>query len=422
MTRDLRITSRPVLREVFTQGGSKVSSTSYTHVSVDQFRSDPVSTPRLPGGGYIEPTVYSARYYVGTSYPYDYRYWNNASKYRCKGESTDVNFTVHDMEVYGCNPSSKLPTVDGSIISACEQRCYEAVRNQNWNLGQSIGEIPETVAFVKQAILALIAFYKFFRSGRYVDAVGQLDSVIFNRYNLQTAKIRGRKVAAWYAKHDSEYRSRKLKSYAKSAAKNSANAWLINKFAIQPLLSDIYSVCKLASEGMNSPGGFRAFAEMEDPLPPPPVKAGVYDWGGGWSSKRGVKVEFAFKVDNPGLFDLDRYGVLDPLAIAWELVPLSFVVDWFVPIGNFLDSLQRPFGLRFDWGYRTLYLEFGLVQKFNMHSTFIDGNLPVYGGKLDAMSRQIYISFPNPVPYFRGFGNFGFGKSVTTLALAVRRM
>lgn len=31
-------------------------------------------------------------------------------------------------------------------------------------------------------------------------------------------------------------------------------------------------------------------------------------------------------------------GQIDPLTVAWELVPFSFVVDWFIPIGNYLSA------------------------------------------------------------------------------------
>lgn len=31
-------------------------------------------------------------------------------------------------------------------------------------------------------------------------------------------------------------------------------------------------------------------------------------------------------------------GLTDPLSVAWELVPYSFVVDWFIPIGNYLQA------------------------------------------------------------------------------------
>lgn len=33
-----------------------------------------------------------------------------------------------------------------------------------------------------------------------------------------------------------------------------------------------------------------------------------------------------------------RLGLKDPLSIAWELVPYSFVADWFIPIGAWLQA------------------------------------------------------------------------------------
>lgn len=38
-------------------------------------------------------------------------------------------------------------------------------------------------------------------------------------------------------------------------------------------------------------------------------------------------------------------GVDDPLLVLWELVPYSFVADWFANIGSFIDSLNAYEGL-----------------------------------------------------------------------------
>lgn len=32
-------------------------------------------------------------------------------------------------------------------------------------------------------------------------------------------------------------------------------------------------------------------------------------------------------------------GLTDPFSVAWEIIPFSFVIDWFYPIGTFLDNL-----------------------------------------------------------------------------------
>lgn len=34
----------------------------------------------------------------------------------------------------------------------------------------------------------------------------------------------------------------------------------------------------------------------------------------------------------------DALGLTDPLTVAWELVPYSFVIDWFLPVGDYLQA------------------------------------------------------------------------------------
>jgi hypothetical protein len=46
-------------------------------------------------------------------------------------------------------------------------------------------------------------------------------------------------------------------------------------------------------------------------------------------------------------------GLTNPLAIAWELVPFSFVLDWLVPVGTWLQSLDATLGVKFVGGCRT---------------------------------------------------------------------
>lgn len=65
----------------------------------------------------------------------------------------------------------------------------------------------------------------------------------------------------------------------------------------------------------------------------------------GWTlSSGGVKVSgkaFAKgRVAISGLNDIGRYTRFNPLLTAWEKVPLSFVVDWFLSIGDLLASLS----------------------------------------------------------------------------------
>lgn len=46
--------------------------------------------------------------------------------------------------------------------------------------------------------------------------------------------------------------------------------------------------------------------------------------------------------------DLTSLGVTNPLLVAWELVPLSFVVDWLWPVGDWISSLDATLGVTIE--------------------------------------------------------------------------
>lgn len=45
-----------------------------------------------------------------------------------------------------------------------------------------------------------------------------------------------------------------------------------------------------------------------------------------------------------------RLGITNPALIAWELLPWSFVADWFVPVGDYLSLLDATLGWDFQGG------------------------------------------------------------------------
>jgi len=49
----------------------------------------------------------------------------------------------------------------------------------------------------------------------------------------------------------------------------------------------------------------------------------------------------AYTNTNPLLTSLAAHGLLNPLSIAWELTPYSFVVDWFINVGDGIASLDN---------------------------------------------------------------------------------
>lgn len=54
------------------------------------------------------------------------------------------------------------------------------------------------------------------------------------------------------------------------------------------------------------------------------------------------------KLTNPNLFLASNMGLTNPASIAWELVPFSFVVDWFVNVGDYIKSFSDLYGVEFE--------------------------------------------------------------------------
>jgi hypothetical protein len=56
-------------------------------------------------------------------------------------------------------------------------------------------------------------------------------------------------------------------------------------------------------------------------------------------------------------------GLINPSTVVWELIPFSFVVDWFLPIGNFLHGLSALTGTSTQQGC------YGYVQRMDYTMT-----------------------------------------------------
>lgn len=133
-----------------------------------------------------------------------------------------------------------------------------------------------------------------------------------------------------------------------------------------------------------------------------------------WSPRRVTQTDFYTQetravlkarmvVSNPTWARLKQFGLLNPLEVAWELVPFSFVADWFLPIGAYLEDMTSFTGISFIDGSVTYH---GQSER-----TSIDVRhwLPTYYGSFHE-SVYIYknrVVGNNFVPPARSFFNNG---------------
>lgn len=101
---------------------------------------------------------------------------------------------------------------------------------------------------------------------------------------------------------------------------------------------------------------------------------------------------------------VDSLGVINPLEIAWDLIPYSFVFDWFVPVGNVLSGLSASLGLDFVSGYTSTTVEIVKTSFLNDASAISDSRFTIGDpGSLivssKSFTRKVMTSFPTPEFY-----------------------
>jgi len=177
--------------------------------------------------------------------------------------------------------------------------------------------------------------------------------------------------------------ARKLRLKAKPANasihKSFANNWLEYHFGWAPLCSDIYGAANVFQEPMKSVHisgrSTTAFSTRDGSASNPQVNQRWTD-----TSHKGVCRQGAYvTVSNPNLHLMDQLGVINPLSIAWELVPFSFVVDWFANVGQCLNSLTDFAGCSVSMGYTTYFYR-GEALAFFRQGTYPNNPPDPYAG------------------------------------------
>lgn len=144
-------------------------------------------------------------------------------------------------------------------------------------------------------------------------------------------------------------------------SKGFANNLLELQYGWLPLLSDIDSAArKLADRIRKRPVVFRASGtshtsrthvypvhDFVDSLRTSPGQRTITE---NFSARVGV----SYTVSDETVALASELGFTNPALIAWELLPLSFVLDWIISVGDWLQAISTFHGLQFYDGYQSV--------------------------------------------------------------------
>lgn len=214
----------------------------------------------------------------------------------------------------------------------------------NW--GVFLGERRDSMRMIGKRLTSLLNLYSDVRNGRLRRAYSKL--------------FGNKRSTAYDPKHRQwRYRGRRDKETLDAL-------WLEWSYGWSPLMGDIYHAYQDLF-GTKPTLGFRVKGSSYDELVQTTlVNHSVYTGVGSGgvrlvvpirvTVKKTVKVVYwcTYRAENTLFSDLTASGILDPVSVAWELVPFSFVVDWFANIGDVLRGLTITNGLTFLYGSRSV--------------------------------------------------------------------
>lgn len=115
-----------------------------------------------------------------------------------------------------------------------------------------------------------------------------------------------------------------------------------------------------------------------------------------------LRMGLHYHASSPMVALFSQLGLTNPVALGWELVPFSFVVDWFLTIGQAFNALSAFDGLTFHSGYRTLFTKEELSVTTSWSGGFGDDNYEYtedmgssFNGKAVRMDRSPLLGFPS---------------------------
>lgn len=237
---------------------------------------------------------------------------------------------------------------------------------QSGSLGEAIGEFGQTVSMVENNIYRVYSLFNSIRRG--------------NPKGLSKAA--------------------KSRLQRTPRDKRIANAYLELSFGWLPLLQDTHDAISLLNEGLSSGRGRHVTKRTREV-----IKNG--------RASMTVRAGLTGYISNPVLYNLNRYGLANPLSIGWNLLPWTFVLDWFLPIGTILGAMSGTLGLTVtdSWGTNgTHSVEVSQRQRL--------GEYVSYSYRL-TYRRPVAL---NPFQVNWSSGHMTAGRIASSVALAIQRL
>lgn len=216
---------------------------------------------------------------------------------------------------------------EGLAIDEAVGKALNRVKDQSANWAENIATSKQSISMISGMMLKVLNAYRAARQGNMAKAAAHLGV---------SPRGPGR---------------------VRNQSKAIANGWLELQYGWLPLLSDIYqTTLAIQKRRQVKQPLIRVSASVERNKDRKDSSFdGIETTSYAYETRMTAKVILYFRLENEDLRFAAQMGITNPLALAWELVPFSFVLDWMLPVGNYLSNFDATLGLRYVKGGVTVF-------------------------------------------------------------------
>lgn len=209
------------------------------------------------------------------------------------------------------------------------------------------------------------------------------------------------------------------------------DGWLSFNFGWAPVVSDIANSALFLSGAMDSrdPPIIMARTRLRDQKRTKSANTESVAWGSGLiffpyqdvdTTHDEWQASVYFTLDASFFRGLAQYGMVG-LSTPWATLPFSFLADWILPIGDYLEAMDATIGLSYLGGSETRFRRSERIRKFG--PVYGSSGVTIRSGTAFAMptnrfgmERSVWNNPPMPVPVYVK-NPFDVFKAVTSVAL-----
>lgn len=227
----------------------------------------------------------------------------------------------------------------------------------------TLAERRDTVDMLAKRSLQILKFASAVKSLNFVKAGKALG------FTMKRKRTKGSK--EWWIAKANARNSLDRELVLKRDLKKYGENYLEFHFGWEPLVKDIYAGAEMLTEPRWPIRTIRARSGASQPAAALPAYANYrIDTTYAWVTK--VQLIADVHVTQPDLLTLNQMGVINPASVLWEVIPFSFVVDWFSNVSDVLNSVTDFAGLSLVNPATTVYNVITEISYYNYRTDGIN--------------------------------------------------